>query len=308
MPEAERPICSSISLAVGEPLVATASRFRFWLMVEQPGPWGHDAMVSSGLPVGVGRALRDLGRRLGIRVLLIKQRSREAGGRRCFAAYTGSHERWVRSFDVAEADELLDLDLPGSMGDRFRGIGEPVDGPLFLVCTHGKHDPCCARHGAPLYRALAGFGRGAAWECTHIGGDRFAGNLVCFPHGLYFGRVRPAEAETVAGSYAEGRIVLDRYRGRSAFSPPVQAAEDVVRRRFGILGVDDLELTGHRRIGPRRHRVEFGAGDRRHVVEVEVSDLEPRQLTCKADEPAPTRGFAATELEDRANGVSGGEG
>ena len=27
------------------------------------------------------------------------------------------------------------------------------------------------------------------WQCTHVGGDRFAGNLVCFPEGLFFGRV-----------------------------------------------------------------------------------------------------------------------
>ena len=27
----------------------------------------------------------------------------------------------------------------------------------------------------------------------HVGGDRFAGNLVCLPEGLYFGRVGPEE-------------------------------------------------------------------------------------------------------------------
>jgi hypothetical protein len=278
-------------------------------MIEQPGPWGHDAMVTSGLPVEVGRPLRDLGRTLGVRVLLIKQRTRAAKRRRCFLAYTGTHERRVRRLEFEDPTDLLDLDLARLIADRFRGIGEPVDGPLFLICTHGKHDPCCARHGAPLYRALSSFGDDAAWECTHIGGDRFAGNLVCFPHGLYFGRVPPAEAEAVARTYAEGRIVLDRYRGRSAFSPPVQAAEDAVRRRFGIVGVDDLELRAHRRIGPRRHRIEFGAGTRRHVVEVEVSDHEPRPLTCKAAEPGPVRGFEVSVPDERNRpGWDGGGG
>ena len=28
------------------------------------------------------------------------------------------------------------------------------------------------------------------WECSHIGGDRFAGNLVLLPDSLYFGALR----------------------------------------------------------------------------------------------------------------------
>lgn len=290
MPPADRPVCSSVSEASGEPLRATASRYRFWLLVEQPGPWGHHALVDSGFPSEVGRALRERGRRLGIRVLLIKRRDRAFGPRRCYVAYTGSRERRVRSFEVDEPADVLDLDLPDLVGRRFEDVGTAVDEPLFLVCTHGKHDPCCARRGAPLFRAVEDLG--SAWECTHVGGDRFAGNLVCFPHGMYFGRVPPAEARRVVAGYADGRLSLRYYRGRSAFSPPVQAAEQEVRVRLGIEGVDDLVLRGHRRLSGRRHRVEFaGANGDRHLVEVRVLDLAPRVLTCKADHAAAPRGF-----------------
>jgi hypothetical protein len=286
----ERFICSSVSAASGEPLHGTASRFRRWLMVEQPGPWGHDALVDSGFPRDVGRSLKRLGDEVGIRVLLIKQRERPVGPRRCFVAYTGAHERRIRSFEVDHAGALLDLDLRGLVERRFSGVGETVDGPIFLVCTHGKHDPCCARYGAPLFRALAGLP--TVWECTHIGGDRFAGNLVCFPHGVYYGRVPPGEAVAVARAYEDGRIALGHYRGRSAFSPPVQAAEDAVRREEEIEDVDGLELRRHRRLGRRRHRVEFEATDgTRHVRDVEVTDLPPRPLTCKGTMPGVPRGF-----------------
>jgi hypothetical protein len=268
-------------------------------MVEQPGPWGHDALVDSGFPPDVGRGLKRLGELLGIRVLLIKQRERPVGRRRCFVAYTGARERRLRSFEVDQAEALLDLDLASLVERRFSGFGEPVDGPLFLVCTHGKHDPCCARHGAPLFRGLSGLP--TAWECTHIGGDRFAGNLVCFPHGVYYGRVPPGEAMAVARAYEEGRVSLDHYRGRSAFSPPVQAAENAIRREEGIVEVDGLALLGHRRLGRRRHRVEFEAvGGALHVREVEVTDLPPRPLTCKAMATASPRGFVVrpADVED----------
>ncbi len=286
----DRPVCSTTSASSGEPLRATASRFRRWLLLEQPGPWGHDALLDSGLPTPVGRGLRDAGRRLGIRVLLIKRRERPPGPRRCFLAYTGARERRLRSIDVDDPSDVLALDLSGLARRRFEGIGRAVEEPLYLVCTHGKHDQCCARHGAPLFRAIEHLG--SAWECSHVGGDRFAGNLVCLPHGLYFGRVPAGEGPRVAAAYAQGRIVLEHYRGRSAFSPPVQAAEHEVRVRFGLDGVDDLVLERHRRLPGRRHDVGFASADgARHRAEVRVLDLPPRPLTCKAIEEAAPRGF-----------------
>ena len=56
--------------------------------------------------------------------------------------------------------------------------------PLVLVCTNGRHDPCCATFGRPLARVLReGAQRDDVWECSHIGGDRFAANIVILPEG-----------------------------------------------------------------------------------------------------------------------------
>jgi hypothetical protein len=296
----ERPSCSSLSRAFQEEQAGTASRYRFWLMVEQQGPWGHQALLESRFPAEAGRRLRSLEGRLGLRTLLIKRRDRPAPERRqCFAAFTGRKDRRLVTFEVGDPADLLDLDLPALVRRRFRGLGEEVAGPLFLVCTHGKHDACCARHGAPLYRALAGEGDGAVWEATHVGGDRFAGNLVCFPHGMYFGRVVPAEAPALTRAYARGEVVLDRYRGRSAFSPPIQAAEHFLRRDTGLLGVDALVLTGHRADG-NAHSVEFRADEARYLVEVEVGASHGRPLTCKAVHPHRPQAFTLRSIERRA--------
>jgi hypothetical protein len=290
MSRAERPSCSSLSRALGEEAVATASRFRFWLMVEQPGPWGHDALVESGFPAEVGAALSAAGRHLGIRILLIKQRDgAPSPRRRCFAAFTGRRERRLQAFEVDRPEDLLELDLPRMTRERFRGVGRAVLEPLFLVCTHGKHDACCARHGAPLYRALSATEDGT-WECTHVGGDRFAGNLVCFPHGFYFGRVGPVDGPAVAAAYRRGEIALDFYRGRSAYPPAIQAAEHHLRRETGILGVDDVEVVGHRTMGSV-HEVDLAAGGERYTVGVEIGLAHARPLTCKALQPHRPRAF-----------------
>jgi hypothetical protein len=297
VPAAEPFRCSAESTDRDEPLTGTASRYRFWLMLEQPGPWGHDALVQSDLPTDVGERLRVRGRDLGVRVLLIKQREARTDPRVCFLAYTGTRERRLARIEVEDPAELLDLDLEAMVAARFQEVGEPVAEPLFLVCTHGKHDACCALHGTPLARALEEL-RGSVWECTHIGGDRFAGNLVCFPHGMYFGRVGPSEAVRVARAYSAGRLELDHYRGRSAFSPPVQAAEEFVRRRNDLDGVDDLVLRDHRTLRGGRHHVVFRtATGSEHAVEVAVAAGSPRRLPCKATHDHRPRTFESSPAE-----------
>jgi hypothetical protein len=299
VPTADRLDCSAVSASSSEPLTGTASRYRFWIMLEQPGAWGHQALVESDLPVEVGSRLRVAGRDLGIRVLLIKRRDRRSTTRRCFFAYTGARERRLRYVDLRDPMELLDLDLEHLARRRFAGVGEEFVGPLFLVCTHGKHDPCCAREGGPLFRALETYRDGAVWECTHIGGDRFAGNLVCFPHGLYFGRVSPDDAPAVAEAYTRGEIALEHYRGRSAYSPAVQAAEERIRRTHAITGVDDLVLVRHVGGEEAAQRIEFsGRSWERYAAEVEVGSLDPRPLTCKADHPHAPRTFSVRDVEE----------
>jgi hypothetical protein len=296
MGPAEPATCSARSSALGEPLLGTASRYRFWLLIEQPGPWGHDALTDSRFPPDVGAVLARRGRTLGVRVLLIKRRDDpRPHALRCFAAYTGVRDRRITSFEVEDPAELLGLDLRAQTSIRFAGLGEPVTGPLFLVCTHGKHDQCCARHGSPLYRALASLPE--AWETTHIGGDRFAGNLVCFPHGIYFGRVPPREAAAVARGYVGGLIDLRYHRGRSCYSPPVQAAEHHLREDLGLAGVDDLTLTTHLLVAANVHRVEFrDPGGTARAVEVRVDPGDEQLLTCKATYAHRPRRFAFRTL------------
>lgn len=292
MPAAEPP-CAVRSLADGEPLAGTASRVQRWLMVEQPGPWGHDALIQSALDPEIGRELQAFGRRSGVRVLLVKRRDRmNPRPRRCFAAFTGRRERRLVAFEVDRPEDLLALDLDGPAARGWEGFGTPLGGPLFLVCTHGKHDQCCAREGIPVARALAT--RPNVWEATHVGGDRFAGNIVAFPHGFYFGRVTPATADAVVDSYAGGSIDPRTLRGRAGDPPVVQAAEHHVRSTEGIVGVDDLELIGWEGSGPWtrvRFRSPLGGS---HEVWIEEGTAAPRPLTCKATHPHRPRSFRAS--------------
>jgi hypothetical protein len=255
---------------------------RGWLLLEQPGPWGPEAPLQSRLDPRLGHALQARARAARVRLLLLRRPGRAVEGpRRCFVAHTGRRTRWIRQRWLDDPAELLDLDLDGVRKGTPPAFGERRERPLHLVCTHGRHDRCCASRGRPLALALAAAGGEPVWECSHIGGDRFAGNLVCFPHGLYFGRVGAAEAPGVAAGYEQGLVDLDHYRGRSCDPPAVQAAEWFARRRLGLRRVDDLTALDWR-TGPDG-LVAVGLAGPRGRVEVRLrvgAAAEPRALTC----------------------------
>jgi hypothetical protein len=164
------------------------------MFVEQPGAWGRDALTESRMPVAVGRALKERARANGLRVILIRRGARLASDRRnVYFARTHADGTSLSHLSLDRVEELLDIDLePLGRGEPIAG-SEPVPHPLFLVCTHGRHDTCCSIRGNQVSRLACNTYPSFAWECSHIGGDRFAANVVCFPHGVYYGRVGPAE-------------------------------------------------------------------------------------------------------------------
>jgi hypothetical protein len=286
--------CSLRSRAADEPLAGTASTIRRWLLVEHAGPWGRDGLLDARLPDGLGRELRGLERRTGARILLVRRTgSTPVGGVVCVAVDTA--EAQMGRTRVDRIEDVLHLD-PRRVDPRGPARFEPIAGPLFVVCTHGRRDVCCAERGRPLQRAVASVFPDAAWESTHVGGDRFAGNLVTFPHGLYFGRVEPHEGPGIAHAYHEGRIGrLDRYRGRSSHPFRVQAAEVALREQLGLDGIDAARLEGKRRDGDRAE-IAFATPSGRYLVRLERTLGPPMRLTCQSEREETPRIWRALEI------------
>ena len=273
MATSRRPLCADVSAGSGESLAATASRIDNWILLEYRGLWSPEPLPGSMLAPAVKEHLAGQLSRPRSRLLFIRRPRQERHGVVCYTATTTERDPSLHRLDLAVHEELVGLDLFGT--DR----GEPVDEPLFAVCTHGKRDRCCARYGRPLYDALRDqVDPEWVWQCTHVGGDRFAGNLVCFPEGLYFGRVGLGDVLPLLDNYLGGRIYLDCYRGRSAYTFPAQAAERALRERLGLTGIDDLRL-----VGVEGLHVVFEAAGERHELEVTKVEGEPMYLTCDSD-------------------------
>jgi hypothetical protein len=255
-------------------------------LIEQSGAWGPDALTESGFPVEIALDLQR--RAAGVRILLIRHREDSPQGAAFFMAHSGGDGRppWLASAPFPRPKLLLDLDL-GALAAGESGQGAPVDHPIYLVCTHGRHDVCCADNGRPFYRAMFEARPDVTWEVSHIGGDRFAGNMLVLPRGDYFGRLEPEDAEPLAETYEAGRLDLAHHRGRSIQPRLVQAAEHFVRETEGLVGLDDLGVSEYRRFSHDRAEVTFrGPGDVVFSVQVAAHESgEPVYLTCRAEEP-----------------------
>jgi hypothetical protein len=290
--------CSELSRNAGEQLFGTASTGEVWLLVEYPYPWGSRAMESSALSVAIKSHLNTLLKTIPRSRLLFIKQSAPQETFNLFIVRARARRPYTVQLMLSDYEDLRSINVAAiAAGDSLEG-GTLTRDPLFLVCTHGKRDKCCAKFGNGVYQRLRERVGASAWQSSHVGGDRFAANLVCFPHGLFYGHVDEDTAASAASEYARGRILTENFRGRACFSHPAQAAECFVRAETGLVGLDDLRLASVKRAGELTWRVRFDAPDEK-VYEARVTSRvsEFRTfITCHADEPKSVASFVLDEM------------
>jgi hypothetical protein len=282
--------CSVQSIEAAEEAFGTASMGDAWLLLEYAQPWDARAYRESALPKAVKTHLSDVLKSVPrSRVLFIKQTRKVKGPLSLFVARSRESLSSILKYEFFEYEQLLDLDLASALAGGSPSGPTPWQGPLFLVCTHGKRDKCCAKFGIPIYNTIRTLvGESPVWQCSHVGGDRFAANVVCFPDGLFYGHVTEETAKLIVKEYYERRIELTNFRGRACYSFPVQAAEFFARRETGFRGIGDLKFLTYEPSKPNEWRVRFFSEVDAKVHQVSLrsylSEFENR-LTCHSSEP-----------------------
>lgn len=283
--------CSQLSRGVEENTFGTASVGEVWLLVEYTEPWGPHALNDSRLSSEVKNYLNQLIRRIPrSRLLFIKQERRKQSSFNFFIIRARERNPFIVRFELDDYEKLREryLDVAAvAAGEKTEG-GEIVKEPLYLVCTHGKRDKCCAKFGFPIYKTVREARDGLVWQSSHVGGDRFAANLLCFPHGLFYAHVTEESAHLVVNRYEEGQLVLEKFRGRACYPYPVQAADFFIRRETGLAGINELRGLSSERIDDDAWRVRLGTRDAREIHEAVIrrrtSDFR-NYITCSDDEP-----------------------
>jgi hypothetical protein len=280
--------CAGASLLRDEPIAGTASTVRAFLLVEYAGAWGVNALRDARLPDGLGARLLETSHASRVRVLLARRPDRSGTEDvRVFAAYADPVAPWLETTALTDMHDVLDLDLAALGAGRSLGLS-PNYGALFCVCTHGRHDACCAERGRPVASALETAHPEETWEVSHIGGDRFAANMVVLPHGLYYGRLDAVAALGVAGGHLAGELDLDHLRGRSGLGMAAQAAEIGLRRRLEETRNDAVRFLGAARADDVT-TARFDVAGTTYAVRVRTTRGQAQRLTCQAqrDNPVP---------------------
>ena len=208
--------CSAASRVDGESMAGTAPTERAFLLVEYAGAWARDATAVLSGHVDIPDGVRPQ--------LIRRHRARVNDRTTVFAAWRTDHDFRVETTTLDTLGELADLDLLALAEGRSPGL-IPYDAPLWLVCTNGRRDVCCAGLGRPVAAALAELWPVSTWETTHLGGHRFAATVLALPSGITLGRLTAETAVSGAREVADGNHPVGLSRGRAGLSGPVQAAE-----------------------------------------------------------------------------------
>jgi (2Fe-2S) ferredoxin len=289
-PAAER--CAVRADARGDDMLGTAFPAARLLLVEQPFPWGPDGLRTSRFDGTTALAVEARARAEGIRVQAIRRMGRapDPAHRRWILADTRDGGRSLRCGEFAEDAELLELPLDGSHG-------APDSEPLYLVCTHGRHDPCCAARGRPLLAAMAAVRPDRVWQASHLGGCRFAPTVLVLPLGLMYGRVPPSAASEIVASSEAGEVAGEYLRGRIGMAPAAQAAMAQALDHLGLRRMDDLSLVSTTTIDGAIVRVVIDGPQELLAVTVRRVRVNASGLTCAARGPGAFIAHRPVEIE-----------
>ena len=280
--------CSDAARRRGDDNLGTAARIDVWILVELPVTWGRNPIHDAALPPDVRDALKrasaDIRRS---RVVFIKKRTECLGPTRVYIVRSSPKPSTI-TLDLPSIDEVATVPFVELSTQH----SAPSTPPLVLICTHGQHDSCCGRRGYPLFDALRQQEGIDLWQCSHIGGDRFAANAVVLPWGLYYGPVEAREAQLLADAIARDEILLHAYRGRCTMTRPVQAAETFIRRQTRILARTELRFVSRENLDEEHVRVRFRdlSGTVHEATIERFMAHDAVRLTCTAmhDDPIPS--------------------
>jgi hypothetical protein len=286
------PPCSDQSLARNDPLFGTASAGLSWALLEFSGAWGHSAFVGSPGIVDpqLGRAIARRFETAGMRIAAIRRPGRRAEPPRWrwFIARTGEGSETLHHGEVAAPGDYLDIALDGS-------DGTPSAAPLVAICAHGKHDQCCAVRGRAATTAIAARYPELTWECSHLGGDRFAATMLVLPAGLCYGRVDSTDAPELVRLYLDGRLDNKFLRGRTSLPHAVQAAQYFAREQSGEDRINVLSPLDVQH-GDNGIRVLLATADGPLEVILAEHFTEPLRSTCTATVAGGVRTYALVSL------------
>ncbi len=259
--------CSTLSLEASEPLYGSAPEKQVWFLLEYNRPWGAQAFPESDLSEAVKTRISGwLNSVPNSNILLIRRPGQQNATLTFQVVFATESSPHAYAFELADYDDLLTIDMPALVkGDVVYADHYSTD-PLYLVCTNAKRDQCCAKYGVGIYNELRRYAGERVWQCSHLGGHRFAPTSLFMPQGICYGRIQPDHVGTMVEAHVQGRIFLDHLRGRVCYDGPAQAADYLLRAQNGITAMDAVKHIETQAAGTNAWIVQFEVNGETHSI------------------------------------------
>ena len=214
----ETTFCQELTRASGEPIGGSAPFADQFIFITWPKKfWNREALESGGgFPQGLkawSKSNSSPGNKITIRLL-----SKPGLETTSVSLFLYPQAKMISSLNPEQIQVVLErwLDSPENPGPGWN----PLETEQLFVCTHGKHDLCCAKFGQTVYQRLREEASERkldldVWEASHLGGHRFAANLMRFPGGHSHGHLQEDMVPAFLDDWEAGKIHAPTYRGCS---------------------------------------------------------------------------------------------
>ena len=298
--------CSIASQEVNEQLFGTAPQVQTWVLLEFNEKWGYKAFAESGISEKVKAHLNSQLENIPLsRLLLIKQHNKLQDSAIAFyVAFVNESNSALYKFNFNQYEDLLNFDLNLLLKDGKEYENNLSSDPIFLVCTNGLRDKCCAKYGLAIYNDLKYEYGQSMWQSTHHGGHRFAPNLLCLPHGLSYGRLQSNNVDEVLRKYSRSQIHLPNLRGRSEYPQHVQAAEVLMRQHLGNENISSHRFTSVEQIDKNEWKINFAieTGDVIYNIHLAIQSTGTHnQASCIGEKQVEISEFQLVDQITRRN-------
>ena len=184
--------CSLMTRQTGEPLAGTAPFAKHFVLITWPKKyWQYEALDSKGgFPEGLKEWMKtqsEISGKISIRLVSSKGMNNESADIYIYP-------------DKIHYSNVLPEEILGVLMSHFLNECNSVNSVKkiekdhILVCTHGRHDKCCAKFGREIAENLRNHLEDQkdsveVFDSSHLGGHRFAPTMIDFPSGRSYGQL-----------------------------------------------------------------------------------------------------------------------
>jgi hypothetical protein len=281
--------CSELTREAGTQQIGSAQTVKLWFLVEYPRAYGAQAVEDFWRDEFVGVDHKPLSAHPDSRFQMIKRKeSEQKENFTLFVSVADELQPRLYAFRLQKYPDLLTLDIPALLTNDSKYDAQRRSEPLYLICTNGKRDQCCAKYGVVFYREMLKCAGDSVWQSSHLAGHRFAATMAVFPHGLYYGQLSSSEAQTVVELSERSSVYYEKLRGRVCYSREAQIADYYLREATDTRSLAAFKLLEINKWDGGVWSARFQAVETDLVHHVEFAQSESAWETftsCDADAP-----------------------